>query len=128
MKRTAWLVMIAFLFSNISCFSERDALAPVEDGSCDIPLSAIGLNKTIVTIRSFTFFPDTVRIRPGDEVIWVNCETQNQDYHTSTSTTGVWNSGAINRGEFYARTFSAAGTFNYFCEPHPFMTGAVIVQ
>src|SRR5688572_9931232 len=129
MKRSAWLVLFAFVFSNISCFSDRDPSEPItEAGACQIPLSAIGLNKTVVAVRNFTYFPDTVRIRSGDEVIWVNCETTNLDYHTSTSRTGLWNSGAINRAEFYARTFNATGTFDYFCEPHPFMTGAVIVE
>jgi plastocyanin len=129
MKRSAWVILFAFGFSNVSCFSDRDPTELItEDGACQIPLSAIGPNRTVVAVRNFTFFPDTVRIRPGDEVIWVNCETTISDFHTSTSDTGIWDSGALNRGEFYARTFSAAGDFDYFCEPHPFMTGAVIVE
>jgi plastocyanin len=128
-KITYVVVLISFLLSSTSCFSERDATQPViEDGECNIPLSAIGANKRVVLVRDFAFFPDTVGVRPGDDVIWVNCETTNPDYHTSTSSTGVWNSGALNRGEFYTRRFGAAGRFEYFCEPHPFMRGAVIVE
>ena len=122
------MAIISFLMMNISCFSERDATQPVVEGECRIPQSAIGPNKTIVAIRDFTFFPDTVRVRPGTEVTWVNCETTVPDYHTSTSATGAWNSGALNRGEFYTRRFDARGDFGYFCEPHPFMRGAVIVE
>ena len=123
-------LLLAFVFvMNVSCFSERDATEPVNvTGDCRIPLSAIGANKVVVAIRDFECFPDTVRVRPGAEVTWVNCETTVRDYHTSTSTTGIWNSGAINRGEFYSRRFDGAGSFGYFCEPHPFMRGAVIVE
>ena len=111
-----------------SCFSQRDAAGPVDvSGECGVPLSAIGPNKVVVAIRNFAFFPDTVRIRPGTEVTWVNCETDVSDYHTATAT-GQWDSGALNRGEFYTRRFDTRGTFGYFCIPHPFMLGAVIVD
>ena len=127
--RVSAIVLAAFVFMNVSCFSERDATQPViVEGECRIPLSAIGANKVVVAIRDFTFFPDTVRVRPGTEVTWVNCETTIPDYHTSTSTTGAWDSGALNRGEFYSRRFDSNGTFGYLCVPHPFMRGAVIVQ
>jgi plastocyanin len=69
-----------------------------------------------------------VRVRPGTEVTWVNCETDVQDFHTSTSDDEIWSSGALNRGDFYSRRFETGGEFGYFCEPHPFMRGAVIVQ
>jgi plastocyanin len=126
----AVVALMCFAFTTISCFSERDA---GEDpvgvaGDCPIPLSAIGPNKIVVAIRNFNFFPDTIRVRAGTEVTWVNCETDNRDFHTSTSSAGAWNSGALNRGDFYTRRFDGNGSFEYFCEPHPFMRGAVIVQ
>ena len=121
--------LVCFCFASLSCFSERDAGDPVgAAGECSIPLSAIGANKVVVAMRNFAFFPDTVRVRPGTQVTWVNCETDIQDFHTSTSSTGAWSSGALNRGEFFSRSFGTAGSFEYFCEPHPFMRGAVIVQ
>ena len=126
---TAMFLVASLVLSSVSCFSERDATQPiVETGDCRIPPGAIGINRTIVLVRNFTFFPDTVRVRAGAEVVWVNCETEISDYHTSTSETGIWESGALNRGEFYARRFDGAGQFGYFCVPHPFMRGSVIVQ
>lgn len=122
-------LLVCFSVVSLSCFSERDAAAPVVvEGECRVPLSAIGPGKVVVAIRDFNFYPDTIRVRPGTEVTWVNCETSVRDFHTSTSATGLWNSGALNRGEFYARRFDGNGNFEYFCEPHPFMRGAVIVQ
>ena len=79
-------------------------------------------------IRDFAFSPDTLRVRASTEVTWVNCETTVLDFHTSTSSTGVWSSGAIQRTEIFTRRFDAVGQFGYFCEPHSFMRGAVLVE
>ena len=126
----AGVTLIAFAFGIVSCFSDRNGTSPIDvTGECRIPLSAIGPNKVVVAMRDFAFFPDTVRIRPGTEVTWVNCETDVLDFHTSTSVTDdLWDSGAINRGESYTRRFDTAGDFGYFCIPHPFMRGAVVVE
>ena len=123
------IVILSFSVVSLSCFSERDAAAPIViEGECAIPLSAIGPNKVVVAIRDFSFYPDTVRVRPGTEVTWVNCETTIQDFHTATSSSGLWTSGAINRAESFMHRFNSNGSFEYFCEPHPFMRGTVIVQ
>lgn len=128
MNARAVLMLCAIGLGIVSCFSDRNATGPVNNtGGCRIPLSAIGPNKIVVAIRDFSFFPDTVRIRPGTEVTWVNCETDVADFHTATAT-GLWDSGALNRGDSYTRRFDANGNFGYFCIPHPFMRGAVIVQ
>lgn len=129
MKRLLAALALACSLGALSCFSERDATEPlIVSGECAIPLSAIGANKVVVAIRNFQFFPDTVRIRPGGEVTWVNCETDVADFHTSTSESGLWDSGALNRRDFYTRRFDVGGAFDYFCVPHPFMQGTVIVQ
>ena len=122
------LVLVLAVLPVLSCFSDREASGPILEGECTVPLSAIGPNKAIVAIRNFTFFPDTVRIRPGGEVTWVNCETDVPDFHTSTSEDGLWDSGALNQREFFARRFDTVGEFDYFCTPHPAMRGVVIVE
>jgi len=128
-RRSCALGAVVTFVVIASCFSQRDAAGPVDvSGECGVPLSAIGPNKVVVAIRDFAFFPDTVRIRAGTEVTWVNCETTVADYHTSTANNSQWDSGALNRGEFYTRRFDNRGTFGYFCIPHPFMLGAVIVD
>ena len=117
------------LITCLSCFSDRDATTgPVTGGDCTIPASAFGTNRAVVIMRNFTFASDTVRIRPGGTVTWVNCEPPNIDPHTSTSQTGVWDSSFLQPGDIFARTFATAGTFLYFCVPHPSMRGVVIVQ
>ena len=106
------------------CFSEREATAPVE-GTCSIPLEEGVPGSTLVVIRGFAFGPTEVRVRPGERVTWINCD---QDPHTSTADAGEWASPLLATGDAFTQTFSAVGEFSYYCEPHPFMTGRVIVE
>ena len=55
---------------------------------------------------------------------FVNCDS---DAHTSTSSTGVWDSEVLTQYAKFEHTFSSAGTFPYFCEIHPGMTASVTV-
>jgi plastocyanin len=109
-----------------ACFSERDgATGPAPDGECTVPASAAGA--TVVFIRDFAFVTSQVRVRPGERVVWVNCESSDVS-HTSTSDGAGWDSGLLAPGDFYERAFPQAGSFPYHCEPHPGMTGTVIVE
>ncbi|HEX6133659.1 MAG TPA: plastocyanin/azurin family copper-binding protein [Longimicrobiales bacterium] len=112
----------------LSCYSDRSTIVDLDGEGCEVPGSAIGPDRAIVFIRDFAFFPDTLRIAAGTRVTWVNCEDAGIEPHTSTADAGTWDSGLIAPGEAYSRTFTAAGSNGYFCEPHPFMRGAILVQ
>jgi len=77
------------------------------------------------------FDPANAQVTPGTEVEWTNDDTAS---HTVTSgnpndnTTGtVFDSGLVKAGGDFKFTFADAGTFNYFCQVHPWMTGMVTV-
>ncbi len=77
------------------------------------------------------FDPANVQVAPGDTVTWTNADTAS---HTATSgkpsdnTTGtVFDSSLVKAGGTFAHKFTDAGTFNYFCQVHPWMTGVVTV-
>lgn len=82
------------------------------------------------------FSPNVITVGVGTTVTWVNNDTL---FHTVTSgistgelgkagtPDGKFDSGEIQAGETYQRTFDEAGTFDYFCTPHPWMIGQVIV-
>jgi plastocyanin len=106
------------------CFSEHQ-VSPSTSGVCTIDLSDQFPGSTVVVIRSFAFTPGEVRIRAGERVTWINCD---EDPHTSTSEGGVWASPFLAPGDAFTQTFSTAGEFPYFCEPHPFMLGRVVVE
>lgn len=106
------------------CFSQREATAPVE-GVCSLPLGEGVSGSTIAVIRDFAFEPAELRVRTGDRVTWINCD---QDQHTTTADTGQWTSPLLAPGDGVTQTFSTAGEFSYHCDPHPFMTGRLIVE
>ena len=78
-----------------------------------------------VPIRDFEFAITRLTVRPGTTVIWVN---EGNVPHTSTADNQLWSSPLLSRGESYSRVFNDVGEFPYFCEPHPFMRGVVVVQ
>ena len=68
----------------------------------------------------------TTTIPVGSEVRWV---WEPGMSHTTTSTTGVWDSGIHSAPFTFNRTFSQAGTFPYFCQVHgTIMSGTVVVN
>jgi len=77
------------------------------------------------------FIPSTVVITVGGTVTWENTDTA---AHTSSSGTpadgpdGVFDSSLVMAGASFSHTFDSAGTFDYFCMVHPWMTGTVIVE
>ena len=74
------------------------------------------------------FFPSSVIIRPGDSVRWVN---EDNVIHTVTSTyidSGqIWPKNSQQGPSSYEAKFNDTGVFSYFCEIHPYMSGAVYV-
>jgi alcohol dehydrogenase (cytochrome c) len=84
-----------------------------------------------VDIVDYAFNPGTIIIPPGTTVTWTN--TSSGQLHSATSTVSETNpvafdSGILNPGESYSFTFEKPGTYDYFCVPHPFMRGKVIVD
>jgi len=79
-----------------------------------------------VSIQNFAFNPGSISIHVGDTVKW----TQNQigETHTVTSDDGRFkSSGDLNYTNTYSVTFTKAGTYNYMCSIHMYMTGTITV-
>jgi len=114
----------------VGCFSDKPEEVTDPGGipayvSCSASAPAPPSNARVVRIRNFAFEPAQVTVSSGTTVWWINCDGV---VHTSTSDTGVWDSGSISGGAAYSRAFSAAGAFAYHCIPHPFMVATVTVQ
>lgn len=79
-----------------------------------------------VMISDFAYSPAEVTIQVGESVTWTN---QDSAPHTATGQDrDVLQSGTLNQGESYTQTFDTPGTYEYFCEFHPNMSGVVIVE
>jgi len=76
---------------------------------------------------SLGFEPSNITIVIGvnNTVVWKN---EDSDAHTATSDTPEFDSGMIPPGGIFTHTFLRAGTYPYHCDPHPWMTGVVIVK
>lgn len=77
----------------------------------------------IIEIKDNKFNPETVTIKPNDQVIW-----ENKD-NTNHNVTGEgWGGVAIGNGERFAQAFTKKGTYDYSCSIHPDMKGKVVVE
>lgn len=124
-RRVATVLLVA----GAACFSDRPGTtAPADTRGCSVPGDAIGPGRAVVLIRGFAFLPDTLRVRPGTRVTWVNCEAEGTEPHTATAEQGNFDTGSIPPAGNASVTFPTAGRVGYFCRPHPFMRGAVLVE
>ena len=78
-----------------------------------------------MTISDFQFAPATVTIDVGDTVTWAN---EGPTPHSATADDGGFDTGIFDAGQSRSQTFDEAGTFSYFCTPHPNMQGTVTVR
>ncbi len=78
-----------------------------------------------VTVENFNFTPATITVPAGTSVTWVN---HDDVPHTVTASDNSYTSQPIDTDAQFTHTFSAPGTYSYYCAIHPFMTAKVIVQ
>ena len=75
-------------------------------------------------MKNINFLQPRLQITVGTTVEWKNNDPLP---HTVTAVNKSFDSGLIQPGKTYRHTFTKAGTFNFFCIPHPFMKGLVVV-
>ena len=78
-------------------------------------------------LTNWHFDPAEVTVPAGSTVVWVN---KGKEEHTVTSdpdSREKFDSGYKKRGASFQRVFSRPGRFGYYCAPHPWMKGTVVV-
>jgi plastocyanin len=104
----------------------RPVLCALAGWTCACPLAsqAAIIN---VSVGDDFFSPANITNNVNDQVKWT--WTGNND-HSSTSNTGLWDSGVNGHGFTFSRTFTAAGSFPYYCTIHRSvgMIGSITVQ
>lgn len=104
-------------------FGQRGAPAPGRaTPSADVPAAGEVLR---TVIKNMAFQQDRLEIAVGTTVEWTNDDPLS---HTVTAVDGRFDSGLIAAGGTWRYTFTEVGTFDFFCTPHPFMTGVIIVK
>ena len=86
---------------------------------------AIAAASGSVAIADFNFAPATITIDVGDTVTWNN---NGPTPHSAKANDGSFDTGILKKGQSGSHTFNQAGSFSYFCQPHPFMKATVVVQ
>lgn len=90
----------------------------------DKPASAPSSTHT-VTIENVKFNPETLRVRRGDHVVWVNNDLFP---HTATAINKSFDSGSIAAGASWTYVVKKAGEIDYVCTLHPTMKGHLSVR
>jgi plastocyanin len=71
------------------------------------------------------FAPAEVSIEAGQSVIFTN---RGRTAHSATASGGAFDTGLLQANESATVRFERPGEYTYFCQPHPWMRGAIIVQ
>jgi plastocyanin len=77
----------------------------------------------LVSIVDFGYMPGTIRVHPGQTVVWRNDGREEHDV-----TGDDWHSGPMEPTIEYRQTFGSPGTIKYRCTIHPDMTGIISIQ
>lgn len=76
-------------------------------------------------IKNINYLQSRIEVTVGTTVEWTNRDPL---AHTVTAMDRSFNSGLIQPGKTFRHTFTKAGTFNFFCIPHSFMRGRIVVK
>jgi amicyanin len=79
-----------------------------------------------VKIDNFSFLPQTLAVPVGTTVTWINRDDVPHTVVSTDKKTIV--SPALDTDEKFSYTFTATGTYDYYCSVHPHMKGRIIVQ
>jgi plastocyanin len=82
-------------------------------------------NPAQVVIKDFMFTPNSITVKAGSTVNWVN---RDDEPHSVVSETGLFRSGAVDTGEEFAFKFDKPGTYHFSCSIHPRMIGTIVVE
>jgi plastocyanin len=79
----------------------------------------------VIEIQRFKFVPDTLSVRLGDTVTWINRDIAP---HTATATDKSWDTGDIKKGERKSIIVTNELARAYFCRFHPMMKATLSIR
>lgn len=114
MKNRHILICILVILVLIFGFSGCGSAGEEED---------VPVDENTVVIENYKYQPAEITIQSGETVTWINKDTVRHNAKGDNFDTSL-----LGKGESSQLTFEEAGTFDYHCTPHPYMTGKVIVE
>jgi amicyanin len=80
-----------------------------------------------VGIEDMAFSPASITVKKGTTVTWTNRDAVQHTVTPDNPSSEFTSSSMLSNDESYSVTFNTVGSFTYHCQPHPQMTGTVIV-
>lgn len=81
-----------------------------------VPGTTLAQEPTVEVETGDDFFEDNVvRVEPGSTVTWLN---EGRNPHNVIADDGLFDSGTLEAGNSFTRTFESEGAFRYFCSFH----------
>jgi plastocyanin len=88
--------------------------------------SADGAKKNQIVIKDFHFTPETLTVKAGEKVTWIN---RDEEPHTVVSVEKQFKkSSALDTDQEFTITADTPGTYTDYCSVHPKMTGTIVVE
>ena len=84
------------------------------------PLAAPAIH--LVEIWQLKFVPETIKVRPGEIIRWVNMDIAP---HTVTALDRSWDSKRMKKRKHFELTVTETTELDYFCIFHPHMKGTI---
>lgn len=124
MKSGLMTVIIIVLIAIAGWYLYMKIYPPLNGITDSTSPTATETAKGEILIRRNTYVPDTMTVKIGDTVTWINEETYGHDVKSDD---GLFRSPKMATGEKFSYTFMKEGTYTYICSIHPFMRAQIIV-
>jgi plastocyanin len=92
-------------------------------GSAKAPEEIVEISEP-AELTAWSFAPASISVSAGTTVVWKNT---GRETHSVTSQDQLFDSKLLDPGKGWSYTFDTPGVYRYFCVPHPWMKGTVIV-
>lgn len=79
-----------------------------------------------INIKDYAYSKKSVTVKKGTIIKWVNKDSMKHDVNSKKF--GGPKGPLLSKGKSYSWRAEKSGTYNYFCTPHPYMKGKIIVK
>jgi len=123
---------VCLSFSLLAIFSLIVVVPPAfaDHSKVDINM-VVGSSNPGCETNNMCYMPYNAALDLGGEAMWHNVDTMAHTVSSGTPAEGlddVFDSGLVPAGGMFSYKFEEAGTYDYFCMVHPWMTGIVTVS